>query len=110
MTRRVLIALWCAGMLLLVACRGSGSAPWPTEAPAAALPWQTRPPELEDIPRVSAEALWERMQAGEAILVVDVRSLAEYEQEHVAGAVSIPVDEMASRTEEFPRGVLVVFY
>lgn len=69
-------------------------------------------PELnaEDIPRISVRELWERLQVGEAILVVDARSLSEFEVEHIVDAVSIPSGEVAQRVVALPRDHLVVFY
>jgi hypothetical protein len=63
-----------------------------------------------DIPRISARDLWDRLQGGEAILVVDARSLSEFEMEHIAGSVSIPAAEVAQRIAEIPKDYLIVFY
>jgi rhodanese-related sulfurtransferase len=46
-------------------------------------------------------------QRGRAF-IVDVRSPAEFAQDHVAGAVNIPLDQIGSRWTEVPRDVLVV--
>jgi rhodanese-related sulfurtransferase len=46
-------------------------------------------------------------QRGRAF-IVDVRSPAEFAQDHVAGAVNIPLDQIDSRWTEVPRDVLVV--
>jgi len=55
---------------------------------------------------VEAKALAE---AGDAILV-DVRTRAAYEQEHIAGALSVPLDEVAERLAELDDEVLLIFY
>jgi rhodanese-related sulfurtransferase len=41
-----------------------------------------------------------RIEAGDAPLVLDVRSTGEYEAGHVPGAVNIPHDELAARIDE----------
>ncbi|MFN3587184.1 MAG: rhodanese-like domain-containing protein [Moraxellaceae bacterium] len=46
--------------------------------------------------RVSAEALRTRQAAGEALLVLDVRTPAEYAQGHVPGAINVPHDEVTA--------------
>lgn len=50
--------------------------------------------------RVSAESLRMRQAAGEALLVLDVRTPAEYAQGHVPGAINVPHDEVSA---EHPR-------
>lgn len=48
-------------------------------------------------------------EAGSAILV-DVRTEAAYEGQHIAGAISMPVDQVAQRYAELPSDKLVIFY
>jgi rhodanese-related sulfurtransferase/DNA-binding transcriptional ArsR family regulator len=50
-----------------------------------------------------------RMRAGR-VLVIDVRPAAEYAAAHIAGAVSIPLDELPARLAELPRSAEVVAY
>jgi hypothetical protein len=59
----------------------------------------TNPPQLsglpiteDDVPRVPIEAAYTAYTAGAAI-IVDVRSAARYNESHVVGALSIPLDE-----------------
>lgn len=44
------------------------------------------------------------------LVLLDVRPSVEYAQGHIAGARSIPVDELAVRLDELPRGVEIVAY
>jgi hypothetical protein len=48
-------------------------------------------------------------EAGEAILV-DVRTEAVYTQEHIAGALSVPLDEVAEWMADLDEEALLVFY
>jgi rhodanese-related sulfurtransferase/DNA-binding MarR family transcriptional regulator len=59
--------------------------------------------------QISADALVERMEAGDIILL-DVRPQQEYEAGHLAGARSIPLDELPARVDELPADVLIVTY
>ena len=59
--------------------------------------------------QISADALHERMDAGEVILL-DVRPRQEYEAGHLSGARSIPLDELPARLDELPADVLIVTY
>lgn len=53
--------------------------------------------------------LAERMAAGD-VVVLDVRPEPEFRSGHIAGAVSVPVRELAGRLEELPDGRTVVAY
>lgn len=100
-------------MLLLAGCReGAPAAAIP--AAGTARPYPTAVPAIteasQDIPRISVDQLWQRLQGGESIVVVDSRSRDEYNIEHIAGAISLPEQELAARANELPRNSLLVFY
>jgi rhodanese-related sulfurtransferase len=44
------------------------------------------------------------------VVVVDVRPVIEFEHGHIEGAISIPIDELAERVRELPRGKRIVTY
>jgi len=46
---------------------------------------------------VSREALATRLAAGRAPILLDVRTPEEYRDGHVAGALNVPVDDLAAR-------------
>lgn len=58
---------------------------------------------------VDAATLRARLEAGDVVLL-DVRPPDEYASAHVAGAVSIPIDELERRLSEIPRDRQVVAY
>ena len=58
---------------------------------------------------ISGEELRRRI-ASEDVLVVDVRPRDEYEAGHIAGAVSLPLDELDDRLDELPADVEIVAY
>jgi rhodanese-related sulfurtransferase/biotin operon repressor len=62
-----------------------------------------------DTEAVDTRELLRRQEAGE-IVVIDVRPLPEYEAGHLPGAVHLPLDELAERLGELPRGREVVAY
>jgi rhodanese-related sulfurtransferase len=57
---------------------------------------------------VSRDELAERLADG--VVVWDVRPPAEFEAGHVAGAVSVPPEEVQRRLHQLPEGVEVVAY
>ncbi len=58
------------------------------------------------LPRDEIQRLIKR---GDAVLV-DVRPSMEFEHGHVAGAMSIPIEELGDRIEELPRDKRIVAY
>jgi rhodanese-related sulfurtransferase len=61
---------------------------------------------------LTAGQLVERQQAGQAPLLLDVRHTDEYLDGHIAGALNIPVEELASRAGVLgvPRDSEIVVY
>jgi rhodanese-related sulfurtransferase/DNA-binding HxlR family transcriptional regulator len=64
----------------------------------------------EGLEPMGREELLARLEAGEALVVVDVRPSQEYRAAHLAGAVSIPLDELEKRLRELPRDRQIVAY
>jgi rhodanese-related sulfurtransferase/DNA-binding transcriptional ArsR family regulator len=62
-----------------------------------------------DLDAVGFDELRSRLKSGSAV-VVDVRPAAEYAAGHIAGAVSIPYDEIEDRLNELPRDKEIVAY
>jgi rhodanese-related sulfurtransferase len=58
---------------------------------------------------VDKQALLERVGSGDCI-VLDVRPPEEYDAAHVAGAVSVPLEELERRLGELPRDRQIVAY
>ena len=73
----------------------------PTKAPIT--------PPADNARRITVTELEEALKKGEAI-VVDVRNSATYQQAHIKGAILIPVNEVGNRTNELPRGKMIVTY
>ena len=59
---------------------------------------------------IAAAELKRRIAAGDDVVVVDVRPRQEFDAGHIAGAVSIPLGELAERLDELPDDVEVVAY
>ncbi|GGA42807.1 ArsR/SmtB family transcription factor [Psychrobacillus lasiicapitis] len=62
-----------------------------------------------DTEEVTLEELNERMEKGE-ILLLDVRPKEEYENAHIPGAVSIPMEELKEKLTSLPSNRDVVAY
>jgi len=61
---------------------------------------------------LDAAQLLQRQQAGQAPLLLDVRHADEYADGHIAGALNIPVEQLASRAGVLgvPRDTEIVVY
>jgi rhodanese-related sulfurtransferase len=58
---------------------------------------------------ISRKQLLDQAKRGE-LVVIDVRPRAEFEQSHLPYARSMPLDEIAQRIAELPKGVEIVAY
>jgi hypothetical protein len=63
----------------------------------------------DDVPRITVQELKAKLDAGQAVLF-DARSQESYTRQHIAGAISMPQDEVGGRVAELPTDKLVVFY
>ena len=61
------------------------------------------------IDEVSRDELVRRLDAGD-LIVLDVRPVPEFDAGHIAGARSIPIDDLGRRLRSLPDGVEVVAY
>ena len=62
-----------------------------------------------DVLRITAQELKAKLDAGQAV-VFDARRQSDYAQRHIAGAISLPQNEVAARLAELPTDKLAVFY
>jgi rhodanese-related sulfurtransferase/predicted transcriptional regulator len=63
----------------------------------------------ERVEAVSAKDLRERLEHGDVVLI-DVRPELEYESGHIAGALSLPLDQLEERMAELPADTEIVAY
>lgn len=62
-----------------------------------------------DLEAVGPDELKRGIESGE-VVVIDVRPTAEFVSGHIAGAMSVPVPELAERLREMPKGKRIVAY
>ena len=58
---------------------------------------------------VGMEELLERTRSGK-VVVVDTRPSSEYAAGHIAGAISVPIDELQDRLQQLPKSKQYVAY
>ena len=59
---------------------------------------------------IKVEELVDNILAKKKLVIVDVRTTAEFTQSHIKGAVSIPLSQIRFRLGEIPKNRFVVFY
>jgi rhodanese-related sulfurtransferase len=57
----------------------------------------------------AANVLKEKLDKGEKVLVIDVRSDEEIQTGSIPGAIHIPMDELEARMKDVPKDVQLVF-
>jgi rhodanese-related sulfurtransferase len=62
-----------------------------------------------DFETVTIDELIERIQSGK-VTILDVRPESEFNQGHIANAISIPIDELSKRLNELPKRTEIVAY
>ncbi|TNF55690.1 rhodanese-like domain-containing protein [bacterium] len=71
---------------------------------------QPLPVSESQVPRISPEKLKERLDKKEKVTIVDVRGVKEFDAQHIAGAISVPLHQILLRQKELPREQEIVFY
>jgi 3-mercaptopyruvate sulfurtransferase SseA len=109
-----------ASAALLGACKAADTAGTPGAASASsqagaqaasksAPPTTTTVVHADGARRVGPAEL-QKMVEGGRVVIYDTRSKANYDQEHIKGALSMPSEEVEGRAGEFPRDKTLVFY
>ena len=75
----------------------------------ASAPTGTTEVHADGIRRVSVAELQKMVESG-SVAIYDTRSKAQYDQEHIKGALSLPQNEADARAGELPRDKTLVFY
>ena len=81
----------------------------------AVLAWTAAMPVLAgaavpaEAPRVTAAEV-KTLAGKKDVVIVDVRTKDAYDQEHIEGAISIPLGEIEGRLAELPKNKLIAAY
>ena len=62
-----------------------------------------------DVPRISLEDAKKDYDDGTAV-IIDSRAEAAYKQEHITGALSMPIGSPEERFSEIPKGKKIIVY
>ena len=80
---------------------------------ASFLPMEARAtPTTDSIPRMTIQELKGKMDSGDRIVILDVRTAEDYSTSpyKIRGAIRIPLDQLKSRYTELPAAAEIVAY
>jgi hypothetical protein len=63
----------------------------------------------DDVPRVTVEEAYRAFQDGE-VVIVDTRSPAQFQAQHIPGAINMPVDLIDTRKAELDPSAWIITY
>lgn len=99
MKKFALLSLLLALALALTGCQTAAPKPEATQAPAAEEA-ATEPAKKGEYQKITAEQAKARMDSGDPLMIIDVRTPEEYAAGHIKGAVNIPLDTIGEGTKE----------
>ena len=113
--RNILILIMVSALAILTACQSSAApitvknvdeSPAKTETKADA---DHSEHSEDEAPRISLEEAKKAFDSGEAIFV-DTRSESSFNNQHIKGAINIPVADFEKRYSELPKDKKIIVY
>lgn len=49
---------------------------------------------MDSYRRITSDQLREELRSGKSVLILDLRSISEFEHEHIAGSISLPLENL----------------
>jgi 3-mercaptopyruvate sulfurtransferase SseA len=96
-------SLWCVPMIAIIALSvfaGEPSLPYPADP-------ETR--KAIGAKEMTAAELKKKIDAGEQVLVIEVRDASAYEKETIPGAIHMPFAHLQEALQEIPKDRMLVF-
>ncbi len=110
MKLKFLFLLSTVGLLFVASCTDAARPPAlveNAEPPTSAT--SSHPDDGHDAPRIALADAKKDYDAGTAI-IVDVRDAAAYKQEHLKGALHIPIADVAANENKLPKNKKIIVY
>ena len=113
MKLKIFIALALVGSLFVAACTDAakplGVVNKTPEPVVPAAPKDEHADDGHDAPRISLADAKKEYDAGNAI-IVDVRDVNAYKQEHIKGALNIPIANVAANEDKLTKNKKIIVY
>jgi 3-mercaptopyruvate sulfurtransferase SseA len=108
------ILLVVAFAAIFTGCQNASTTSQTNAKPAASQPKNTAPKtdehgHADDAPRISLADAKKDFDAGNVVFV-DTRAAVAYQQEHIKGAINIPMEAVETRYKEIPTGKKIIAY
>ncbi len=97
-----LVLIGLLGFLVAVSRPSPGTTPAPGVASQPDIPYP-------EVPRAPLAEVKAKSDAGTA-LIVDTRSPEEYAQQHIPGAISLPLSDLSTQNPDLPRDAEIITY
>ncbi len=65
---------------------------------------------MDEVPRISPTEVRNKLDSGFNFVIIDTRSQVAYEESHITGSISIPLEEIAGRAGELKRYDEIITY
>jgi 3-mercaptopyruvate sulfurtransferase SseA len=65
---------------------------------------------IQEVLRIEPAELKQRFDRSDPLLIVDVRKPLAFEEHHIRGAISVPVNDINTRYKELPSDRTIVCY
>ena len=114
MKLKLFVATALFGLLFLASCTEAVKPPIVVEkastpAPARNAPDAEHKDDGHDAPRISLADAKKVFDTGN-VVVVDVRDASAYKQEHIKGALNIPIAQVAAHEDKLPKNKKIIVY
>lgn len=108
------ILLVVAFAAVFTGCQNAATTSQNTTKPAATQPKNTAPKtdehgHADDAPRISLADAKKDFDAGNVVFV-DTRADVAYKQEHIKGAINVPMEAVETRYKEIPTNKKIIAY
>jgi len=112
MKLNLFLTLAIGGLAFVVGCTNATTPPslvQNTAIPSAPAGAPNEPDDAHDAPRISLADAKKLYDAGD-VVIVDVRDVNAYKNEHIKGALNIPMSEVAANEDKLPKNKKIIVY
>lgn len=104
-----MIAVFAVGLSVLTACQNAAEPLKANTAKTNSVPKVDDHGHTDDAPRITLTEAKKEFDDGNAVFV-DTRAEVAYQQEHVKGAINLPMEAFEMRYKEIPTGKKIIAY
>ncbi len=65
---------------------------------------------MEEVPRISPTEVKNKLDSGSNIVIIDTRFEEQYEEAHITGSISIPLEDIRGKANELKKYDEIITY